>query len=162
MEFTIRFGRPTLELMLASFSNNVVQELINSSKNVSSFNNLILYERSVGVTVFSYGIPLYVRKIQVRVQFLLRCQIKGVGTNSFKIEPIQLFCRHNAELDQWTTSNNERQFVMVASSEGLEYKTLSKLANQSLSEFDVLGLTWRDDIGLKADSILSIYLHREY
>lgn len=156
VEFTIRFGRPTLELMLASFDTNVGGTFYNVKDDITVFDRLCKFERNVGTTVFSYGVPLLRQEDPGvgSIPFEMPESV-NVGSNTFKVDSVQLFCRHNAELEQWVTANNERQFVMVASSNDLDYKTLSKLANQSLSDFDVLGLTWRDDVGLKADDILT-------
>lgn len=152
VEFTIRFGRPTLELMIATGFDFLCVMFDTQYVLAYYAQEHVKYPNVVGTTVFSYGIPLLNDTNALPVMNFDMPVVHKEG-NSIQ----QLFCRHNALEQSWQTTPNERQFVVCSAFDKSScYVNTLPEHREILKDFDVLGLTWRDDVATNADSILNV------
>jgi phosphoribosylamine-glycine ligase len=160
LEFTMRFGRPTLEVMLAMLHPDfpIADGLcaIAAAKDESLW--LHAYRKhtyGVGVSVFPYGYPLLAwndeeadgrtRSIQVGLPF----EFPAVDPLCSKVE--QFFCTWDDKACCFRTVYNERQFVVV----GFDWTIPGAIANaySPLKPYHLFGHTWRDDVGFKLPAL---------
>lgn len=143
LEFTCRWGRPTLEYILGSLAPGAKFGTFLAGLAAGRPPKLPVHRWSVGVTVFSYGIPY---------------GASGIPSIKFSMPPAnnkatiqQLFCVNIEGI--WHTAEDERQFTVVGT--GTAASEAQNAAYQVLNGFSLLGCTWRDDVGNRVGLILS-------
>lgn len=169
IEFTVRWGRPTLELQIAmsSPSKNMGRFL----KNVAGgrgYHFPYHWKTGLGVTVYDYGLP-FVLSAPGRKPIPFKppvakspVPIPGERRSSGRdVVPLFANCSNPKE---WNSSASEgRHFVSVGlSSFGIDDSvkleavrdTLVSNAYGPLSGFNASGMTWRDDIGHNALDVI--------
>lgn len=158
IEFTVRYGRPTLEYMLATVADDcdlgeTLYRLTGSALNQLSpdvFANTYDQTHACGVTVFSYGIPLL-------------SDTNGIGPVPFNLPDEltssrtfqQLFCSYDRDTDTWMTARNNRQFTIVGTSnvsmvgtdDSAQDYAYQWLYGGGRDAINILGCTWRSDVG---------------
>ena len=145
LEFTMRFGRPTLEYLVGSMKPKThFAEFLSqlASGQSPSYN---AHKVVAGVTVFSYGIPLSSSNIPCILFNPPYCNLQKASVQ-------QLFC--TVEDGLWKTAVDERQFTVV----GFDKNASRACANayEPLENFSLLGCTWRDDVGLRYNDIQAL------
>lgn len=174
IEFTPRFGRPSLEVMIGGMGEpdiaNFGQFLYDlatkkpySRMSDNAHRCFPLGQVSVGVTVFEYGTP-YLRAIPI-----------SNGTPVIENKPVHFSMpksTHPANncvqfAAQWSTT--EQGFVyepgadpdgrlFTAVGNGLRATSAAEKAYDLLKDFNAYGLTWRDDIGDGFDAMMEVLI----
>jgi phosphoribosylamine-glycine ligase len=153
LEFTIRFGRPTLEVILAmakpelSVAGGLCKLASGNSEAwpTGSFRS----GYGVGVSVFPYGYPLLNWNDEAATG---RTKTLAAGLR-FEMPPTdgvhntteQFFCAWNDAGSCWESVYNERQFVVVGWDDDPE--KAMQCAYEPLRKYHLFGHTWRDDVG---------------
>lgn len=162
LEFTPRFGRPTLEMMVAlSKGNNLgngIYDLIYS--NMTS-TDLFSDKFSVGVSVYSYGNPIIEHLIELAPNEEIQEYIKEtsmVQSKRFDMPKIPKKYKYSSQVLPITTLWKEGKFVSNLDdrhfiSIGMDSTPSGAIesAYAPLQKFNVHGFTWRDDIGHSLD-----------
>lgn len=154
VEYTARFGRPTLEIQLSLLNDidlgDVLYSLASgpvSQKYLEEF-AYKMGTYATAVTVFSYGIPFI-------KQHDPKADSPTALTLAFDMPEIQqgitavtqpLFCCYNNQEGHWQTAPTERQFTVV----GLASIPQDSISNAyaPLKNYSLPTCTWRDDVGL--------------
>lgn len=163
IEFTPRWGRPSLDVMLGAISNPAKGNfcsllLAAASGNLKTFpltgykEALQLGKTSVGVTLFDYGNP-FVLCVQKGEKFepVLKepRQIKKLPKGDF-CRTVPIFGFYDNDNKTWKTimdpiEGSSRHFVTVGCHKNGE--VARDAAYKALASFEEFGITWRDDIG---------------
>ncbi len=165
IEFTVRWGRPTLETQLAMIGTKrrlLGDALFNAAIGLPT---KMPYENNsfaLGVTVYDYGLP-YTLSIPGR-----KGQPFKPPVPSSPLESVQpLFC-NPSDPKKWISSASEgRHFVSIglchdSLMDVIDYKSrldsarelLLQKAYSPLRDFKAPGMTWRDDIGKNMDTVI--------
>lgn len=149
LEFTVRFGRPTLEVILAGFAqteqnfSSMAMRLLSGESIDRYFDYRNVY---IGVTVYPYGYPLTQNSPSVEFDFP-----EGA---------IPFFCHYDKQRKSWRTSPDDRQFVVVARDPS-PAKAMEKVYKK-LETVDFPGHTWRNDIGKNLPNLYRNLLTHNY
>ena len=163
LEFTCRFGRPTLEMQIAMLAPyaSLGAALLDTLTGYNT-KHLMRYmyreDCGVGVTVFSYGYPLldelvpksgadpeyYKKATGSEIEF----HMPNTRTSDSKI--VQQWCIYSEDKKSWVTAFNTRQFLSVGFGESWGSAKLS--AYTPLNGYNLLGHTWRGDVGDRAQA----------
>jgi phosphoribosylamine-glycine ligase len=149
IEYTIRFGRPTLELQLACLPPVDKFNLGQSLKADNAFNHVNQYSHACGVTVFSYGIPIV--RAKSGEQFKPQKIQMPTTSPGFDVQP--LFCQYSMEKKAWVTRQYERQFTAIGLSAD-SFTMAQKRVYHCLHNYQLMNHTWRDDIGDNHQTVL--------
>lgn len=154
IEYTIRWGRPTLEIQLAMLYpgldyGNILMQLAKGTHGNHILNHSYRYNlKATAVTVFSYGIP-FIKQYDPDGSTCLSHRYKFRmpeydGTTS---DVRQLFAAYDNELDNgtWRTAPSDRQFTVIG--RGETCKESIEAAYKVLDGFNLPTCTWRDDVG---------------
>lgn len=163
VEFTVRWGRPTMEMQIAMLgTNRSFGDLLQDAALGREESHLYEYSTAVGVTAFEYGLP-YEEVLRLRKPISFKPPPGAVG-GSFGAQIIPFFC-DCSKPDTWTTCPEEgRYLVSVGSTRenflenipGKEHiDVLREVAYRPLEKFSVPGVTWRDDIGANLSDVLA-------
>lgn len=162
IEYTIRFGRPTLEMQQAIYKSDLATVFCAMCDDKEQKKNNPNYGQAIGVTVFTYGIPL-VQESDIYYPMNLPSGVKTVNEMIKGKGVYQLFCKYND--DEWKAHHGDRQFICVAISEGYYYssgkdrvgpitdardKVYSMLENYQTNQ-----LIFRKDIGANTSNLYS-------
>lgn len=166
LEFTMRYGRPTLEMMLALTEKamdygDVLHKLATHDPNAPfCWAAAQSKQHAVGVNVFLYGHPVldYVidradNKEEIKKLLPAGFDFEPPLTEPGKSEFIQMMARFDHAEQTWRTDPGwGRQFVIVGLGDTAETARLH--AYQPLQNYDLINHTWRDDIGAKFQATL--------
>ncbi len=164
IEFTTRWGRPSLEVMLGgmkSVDDYTFSEFLQSlgSGELSEdwchpmYSGLNIGKFNVGVTVFDYGSPFSLCNSDKKP--ILKAERpftmpKNENRDGSRVVPY--WCFYDNSQETWKTSMSGMQpahFVAVGSSENGGIARVN--AYSLLLDFNEFGMTWRDDIGNNQD-----------
>lgn len=157
VEYTIRYGRPTLEVQLSMLTTEdygkVLFDLAQQKVDSDYLENHYQMDKyATAVTVFSYGIP-FIRQHDAKVEsptaLSLAFDMPSIPSlvQNNKVVLQQLFCRYSNDIDEggWHTAPSERQFVVVGLSNTIDGSI--DAAYKSLKGYNLPTCTWRDDVG---------------
>lgn len=152
IEYTIRWGRPTLEMWLAAhrFAGVDAAEVFYYGPERFEKELAVLRGRPlVGVTVFDYGTPL----LEEGPNFsLFRMPVAG-SERSLVFQFLSTFDR---KTKLWKAFSGTRHFVSIGiASEAGHVASAIDAAYASLKGFNSYGQVWRDDVGYNTARLLS-------
>lgn len=152
IEYTVRWGRPTLEVMCGCIGvdlGNLLYSVVKGDKVPDVWSE---FPYSMGVVVFEYGYPL----VEGNRVNSIACIPKS--TDSCQAMP--MFCMPPLDLHERMTTIglDSRLFVMTSSSDSVDEcrDSISAALKDYSASKESYGLTWRDDIGYTWDTINSI------
>lgn len=154
VEYTCRFGRPTLEMQLSmlkpEYSFNTALYKLASKEPVNLEALFDMKSYATGVTVFSYGIPFVGQTNSLGLNVSTPASLKldfDLPKTLFpnRVDIRQIFCTFDTERNTWVTAPNERQFVVIGKGSSATLSTLSVYA--VLKNYSLPTCTWRDDVG---------------
>lgn len=172
LEYTMRFGRPTLEMQLAGPGKEIdlIEWWYNSVP--ESYRNLYtdwparaIGKTSVGVTVFSYGVPLieedeYRYPIEwPRKRVFCHGSSDDKRKSAVSASIMQLFARYSNADKTWSAVSGDRQFVAVGTHADPEIARMA--AYSQLEGYEAHELVWRDDIATKTVDVLDSAIRHE-
>lgn len=149
LEFTCRWGRPTLEVMLAMLhpDANFGYALFQYAKGMTGWLQTAFQQRqAVGVTVFPYGYPLIDRGKPRYSTIEYDFPRDPCG----QAKTVQFFCDVAAN-GRMKTTYNLPQFTTVGLGDTTAEARMA--AYGALREYSLLYHTWRDDVGIRLPQI---------
>jgi phosphoribosylamine-glycine ligase len=165
VEFTMRFGIPTMEVMLAmvregvSFGDRLLQ--VTQGRD-DAMQSAFREDYAVGVVVYSYGYPLLdesmdgasdMRRLQRRsLTHEIEFEFPSIEGRNAKVQ--QMFCGWLQRTNTFLSQTNERQFIVVGF--GVTPELARREAYETLCGYWLLGHTWRSDIGA---TLPALYKH---
>ena len=177
MEFTMRFGRPTLECQIAAH-NRAGVEFGDTLYSVATGGEAYKLEgvHTIGVTAYSYGLPVLTNLGAAHPNIDLRPFIPGYGStysgleylskdDKYRIEALTLMNNYNWDEEAYVIRDEERHFIVTASTINYDrqldkiawvylvtcvYNALENLENEN----DFVGVTWRSDVGKQQCALL--------
>lgn len=180
VEFTVRWGRPTLELQVAMSapSKRLGAFLDDVAAGYSDLHFPYFYKTGLGVTVYDYGLP-FVLSTPNRVPLpftppkahTTKATTYSGRTYITTAQSIQPLFANVSNPKKWNSSASEgRHFVSVGLTtssidDGLAAdkddafgifpdKALIEEAYAPLKTFHAPGMTWRDDVGANIESVV--------
>ncbi len=171
LEATVRFGRPTLEMLLSRLEEKqdfglFLHDFVKYPHGdiETTLSKIFTPGYSIGVTVFTYGNPVLdetIRNLSEAEQKIISSQQLSheiefymPHVNEFNNSIKQLFCRYDNVKDVYKTTFNERQFVVIGHGETIQ--SARHNAYKPLKDFWLLGATWRDDVGHNYESTMEL------
>ena len=158
VEYTARWGRPTLEMQLSCIPQDVdYGYVLRHLAQGDDVDLKVIYDTkqfATGVTVFSYGIPFI---SEPDPETVVNCTDTSPTNNKISFTPPKcngttavfqpLFATYDNSDDKcgWQTAPSTRQFVVVGLSPDIERSIAN--AYLPLQDFNLPTCTWRDDIG---------------
>lgn len=145
IEYTIRFGRPTLDMQVALFDWNEMDlgsywaEMVprrTGTKRRHGYPS-VPSVFSTGVTAFSYGVPLHEPEVDYPIE------IPAGAT--------QLFAMYDNPTETWWTRRADRLFLSVGF--GLTPEKANANAYSRLDGYEANQVVWRSDIGRKTRNL---------
>ena len=158
IEYTIRFGRPTLEMQQALHKKDLATVFSAMCLDKNSVDKRPYYGQATGVTVFTYGIPL-VQESGIYYPMNLPNKTKEINGMVNGKGVYQLFCKYSS--GKWKAHHGDRQFICIAVSSGdYENRVGASLKSRAmvydmLKGYETHQLVFRKDVGTKTDELYS-------
>lgn len=152
VEYTVRWGRPTLEVQLSMLKPEVnYTDVMRQLAEGTHYDDILvdayrMTEYATGVTVFSYGIP-FIKQADATTASptALKLAFEMPETDGIRNMTQQIFATFSQEQELWYTASSDRQFVVVGLGDTEEASM--KAAYSPLVDYSLPTCTWRDDVG---------------
>jgi phosphoribosylamine-glycine ligase len=144
VEFTMRWGRPTMDIQAAVFEGNYGNFLRAIAVGGSGTDHGKFPKNAMGVVVYNYGIPFYHGLPSVTFTMPSSAACGAV---------VPFLSVRDSEGQYHTLPHDGRNLVSVGF--GDEISDCRKIAYSQLQNFSMYGGTWRDDIGNNWNSMIN-------
>jgi phosphoribosylamine-glycine ligase len=170
VEFTTRWGRPTLEMQIAmSLGNKTwldnIAHACSPKYTPGKFDWTYVYNKAIGVTVFDYGLPYMVdpnrksMKYKPPIGSVLASKTKKPSVGELESKVLPFLTNPAAGDGLWMTMPEDaRHFVSIGlGTQAYDgWNEIKERAYIPLKDFNAPGMTWRDDIGDNADTVQEV------
>lgn len=143
VEFTVRWGRPTMELQLASYEGDFGQFLYQIATGGTEYETPL--QNVAGVVVFDYGLPQLPQVRGFSTFTLPNPCVHEANALSGRSHVLPILGYLIEDRTYSIFRHDGRHFACIGVAS--EKATAVKLAYTPLQDFKLPGTTWRDDIG---------------